>query len=399
MLCLPEECRPRGRERTGPRAAAPYNRAAAPARVRRAVPLALALARDPLPYYRLLRTAPGPVPLPGRGVWLAGRYADVAAALAEPRLVARGHGAAAGNLRCAGDLSGLGEAVARAAYVLVRRLERRAEADLVTEFCDWLPAVTLVSALGLPPAETARLQRWCRGGTRGHDGLAEYLGPHLRRTARHAGLAPLSRLTGAGPLADREPAVLLGALLRAAGADTARGLASLLAALLDHPAQLLAVREDPGLLPAAWAESRRRDPPSPLLPLTVTGALPVRLPGGEIPAGATVLCLLGAAGRDPRRFADPDRFDLFRPDAAPVRPAPASGTDADGLGLLQARHGLPPLLAHLPGLNVAPGFRPRPVGLAHRAPRRLLVRTHARPVGAPGGRPVSPPAPPARSGP
>ncbi|MEV0847352.1 cytochrome P450 [Streptomyces sp. NPDC049954] len=399
MLCLPEECPPRGRGRAGPREAGRHDRATPSSRVPRSVPLALALARDPLPYYRLLRTAPGPVPLPGRGVWLAGRHADVSAALAEPRLVARGHGAAAGALHCAGDLSGLGEAVARAAYVLVRRLDQRAEADLVTEFCDWLPAVTLVTALGLPPAETARLQRWCRGGTRGHDGLAEYLGPHLRRTARHPGQAPLSRLTGAGPLAGREPAVLLGALLRAAGADTARGLASLLAALLDHPAQLLAVREDPALLPAAWAESQRRDPPSPLLPLTVTGALPVRLPGGEIPAGATVLCLLGAAGRDPRRFADPDRFDLFRPDAEPARARPVSGTDAHGLGLLQARHGLPPLLAHLPALGVAPGFRPRPVGLAHRAPRRLLVRPHGTRADAPGGRPVSPPAPPGRSAP
>lgn len=38
----------------------------------------------------------------------------------------------------------------------------------------------------------------------------------------------------------------------------------------------------------------------------------VELEGGKLPAGATVLLLLGAANRDERKFPEPDRFDVAR---------------------------------------------------------------------------------------
>ena len=38
----------------------------------------------------------------------------------------------------------------------------------------------------------------------------------------------------------------------------------------------------------------------------------IELDGGKLPAGATVLVLLGAANRDERKFPDPDRFDIER---------------------------------------------------------------------------------------
>ena len=38
----------------------------------------------------------------------------------------------------------------------------------------------------------------------------------------------------------------------------------------------------------------------------------VELAGGKVPAGATVLVLLGAANRDERKFPDPDRFEVAR---------------------------------------------------------------------------------------
>ena len=41
-------------------------------------------------------------------------------------------------------------------------------------------------------------------------------------------------------------------------------------------------------------------------------AADVELEGGKLPAGATVLLLVGAANRDERKFPDPDRFEVAR---------------------------------------------------------------------------------------
>jgi cytochrome P450 len=49
----------------------------------------------------------------------------------------------------------------------------------------------------------------------------------------------------------------------------------------------------------------------------VTGA-PVELGGIEVGAGERIVGYLGAGNRDPRRFTDPDRLDLLRPDNAPL---------------------------------------------------------------------------------
>ena len=89
-------------------------------------------------------------------------------------------------------------------------------------------------------------------------------------------------------------------------------------ALLRHPDQLAQLQRDPSLAPSAVEELLRWDGP-----VHVTGRIPtedVELPdpaGGEplrFAAGEQLIVLLAAANRDPRRFDDPDRLDLTRPD-------------------------------------------------------------------------------------
>jgi cytochrome P450 len=43
--------------------------------------------------------------------------------------------------------------------------------------------------------------------------------------------------------------------------------------------------------------------------------VPATVGGVDLPAGTTVMVLNGAANRDPRKFDDPNTFDLERPDA------------------------------------------------------------------------------------
>ncbi|MFI7235855.1 cytochrome P450 [Streptomyces cyaneofuscatus] len=300
--------------------------------------------------YRILRTD---FPLgydPGLGAWLLSRYADVALALTDPRFTGyprdgapRGPvpaplGLCRGSLVCTplpgsgtdrvpGSTPATASAVERAAYVLARRIAGRGQADLVGEFCRWLPAGRSSPELNAP--------------VRTGGGTAD--------CARHTGL--------------RE-----------------RALASFLANMLDDPDLLAAVAGGAGpgaeagtgmLLGRAWAETLRRDPPVQIvLRRTRTE---VNVSGGTLPAGAPVACLIGAAGRDPARFAAPDRFDPLRADADPMLTGPA-GCPAALLGRLEAEHGLRALLTAMPGIRWADGFRPASSGVLTRGPRTLLVR-------------------------
>lgn len=105
------------------------------------------------------------------------------------------------------------------------------------------------------------------------------------------------------------------------------GLANLWWALLTHPDQLLRVLEEPRLVRFAWYETLRHSPP-------VTTAVrwtrhEVERFGRLLPEGASVTLSALAANRDPRQFADPDRFDLGRLDLC--QREPRGQYRADGL--------------------------------------------------------------------
>lgn len=298
--------------------------------------LAPGAAHDPYRLYRVLREEYPLIYDAPLGAWLVSRYDDVAAALTDPRFAGFPHdgaprggpaplGLCHGNFRCLPpdryavptvSVPGqLAARVERTAYVLARRIAERPQADLVEEFCRWLPAGARTGA----------------------------------RTGTATDAAPCTRHT-----ALRETA-----------------LASFLANLLDDPDLMAVMRIEPTLAGRAWTESLRRDPPvQVVLRRTLTE---VTLSGGTLPARAPVACLIGSAGRDPERFAAPDVFDPFRRDQDRDTPGPA-GCPAVLLGRLEAEQGLRALLDAMPALRWADGFRPAATGLLTRGPRSLLVR-------------------------
>jgi len=101
-------------------------------------------------------------------------------------------------------------------------------------------------------------------------------------------------------------------------------------ALLADPARLDEVRADPGLLPLVIDETLRHDPPVHLCPLVARED--VEIDGHLITADSQVVVLLAAANRDPKVFADPDRFDPHR-----AGPAALRGTTHHELVAPQAR--------------------------------------------------------------
>ncbi|MEU4348441.1 cytochrome P450 [Streptomyces sp. NPDC023838] len=299
--------------------------------------------RDRYGFYRTLRESYPLVRDERLGAWLVSRYGDVAGALGDPGLVRSRRGPCCwpGEVWCEGPrhegddeaFGVLREVSERTAFVLARRLAQREVADLTGEFCHWLPVGTAAMALGLSYAEMAR---GSRGGR--------------RRAGPAASLAVLC--------ADRSS--LIG-----------KALASLLANLLDRPDEWAAVRDTPGALAAAWGESLRRNPPVHVVLRRARGN--THMAEGTIPAGAAVALLVGAASRDPDRFAAPDSFDPRRAAPAQLAFGPPD-CPAARVAELQAECAVRALCEAMPELRWDEGFRPSETGLLTRAPRTLLVR-------------------------
>lgn len=81
--------------------------------------------------------------------------------------------------------------------------------------------------------------------------------------------------------------------------------------LLANPAQKESVLAKPELWPNAFEEAVRWVSPIGMYPRRVTRA--ADLSGVTLPEGLQIGLCVGAANRDDRRFADPDRFDILRP--------------------------------------------------------------------------------------
>ena len=116
-----------------------------------------------------------------------------------------------------------------------------------------------------------------------------------------------------GEITQEEAYLLVGILLSAAADTTILTMANAIRAFSEFPDQFDLVRSDPKLIRAAFEESLRWDSPS-----RMAGRVAMRdveIDGYVIPAGEPCGLMFAAANRDPRKWTDPDRFDVRRPNA------------------------------------------------------------------------------------
>lgn len=96
-----------------------------------------------------------------------------------------------------------------------------------------------------------------------------------------------------------------------AGVDTTVAVIGNIIALFGrHPDQFELVRQDPSLVPSAFAEVLRFWPP-----IHAWGRKTLReveIEGALVPAGAQIALLFGAGNHDERHYDDPDTFDVTR---------------------------------------------------------------------------------------
>ncbi|MGW6918176.1 cytochrome P450 [Kitasatospora sp. NPDC054939] len=230
--------------------------------------------------------------------------------------------------------------------------------------------------------------------------LEAYLAPVVEERRRRPGRDLISTLCTAEhdgvAMTTREVTALIVNILVAAVEPADKTLGLLFKHLIDHPGQLADVRRDPGLLPAAIAETLRYTPPVQLVPRRAEQD--AEFAGTVVPAGATVFCMIGAANRDPEAFAAPDTFDLHRQDLGTARSFTAAAQHlAFGTGLHQcvgaafARAEIETvaalLLPLLDQVRHSPGSRYRETGLYTRGPAELPLEFTPVPDGTgPGGR-------------
>ncbi|MEU3271998.1 cytochrome P450 [Saccharomonospora sp. NPDC006951] len=197
-------------------------------------------------------------------------------------------------------------------------------ADLVAHFALPVPSLVICELLGVPYADRAEFQE------RAMRLLDTSLSLETRTAVQREGRAYMAGLV-AGAQADPGED-LLGMLVRDHGDDLDTGeligIAELLLlaghettsnmlglgtlALLRHPGEFAALRDNPDLIDSAVEELLRW--------LSVVHWMPprrtvreVELAGHTIPAGSLVVPSLVAANRDHATVDDPDRLDLARP--------------------------------------------------------------------------------------
>ncbi len=204
--------------------------------------------------------------------------------------------------------------------------------DYVADFGAIVPATVIATLLGVPPSQREEVRHTIDQTFHLEPGkgmlndvsleamvrLAELVAAQLaerRRTPRDDMMTDLVTAEieedGSSRRLTDEEATSFAILLVTAGTETvARLIGWAGATLADHPDQRAELAADPGLIPGAVEELLRYEAPSPVQGRWLTK--PIELYGQIVPADSKVLLLTGSAGRDERRFTDPDRFDIHR---------------------------------------------------------------------------------------
>ncbi|MFI0155726.1 cytochrome P450 [Streptomyces lydicus] len=379
---------------------------------------------NPYKYYAKLR-AQGPVHrvrVPnGPDVWLVVGHEAVRGALTDPRLSKNWR--ASGQLGPAGEESALftnmldadpphhtrlrklvaREFTARRVEALRPRVQQITDelldamlaapdgrADLVEALAFPLPMTVICELIGVPAMDREAFRGWSNEliAPTGEEAayaatvaMSDYLVGLIETRRKDPGEGLLSDLIRTsdedGDQLSREELVGTAFLLLVAGHETTVSLLSNgVRALLQHPAQLAALRADFSLLDNAVEEMLRYDGPVE----TATWRFscePVEIGGTLIPAGETILVALASASRDPERYSAADDFDITRD---------ARGHAAFGHGIhfclgaplarLEARVALRSLLERCPdlALDVDPGALTWRTGMLIRGTEQLPVR-------------------------
>ncbi|HML14685.1 MAG TPA: cytochrome P450 [Xanthobacteraceae bacterium] len=311
---------------------------------------------EPYPFHAQLREAGPVVFLERYGLWACARHAEVHAALSDWETFSSAAGVGIDDFRrtkpwrppslllevdpplhtrtrtvmnralSAKSMAGLRASFKEAAESFANRLMARRRVDAVKDVGEAYPLSVFPKAVGLGPdglenllpygamvfngfgprnahfnaamAEAAKVVPWINGQC-----ARERLSPD--------GLgATIWAAVDIGEITAEEAPLLVRSLLSAGLDTTVVAIGNALYGFATNPEQWRALRENRSLTRPAFDEVLRWESPIQTFFRTTTRA--VDIGGIEIPRDAKILLFLASANRDPRKWDDPDRFDVSR---------------------------------------------------------------------------------------
>ena len=231
-----------------------------------------------------------------------------------------------------GNMRGLKARFAAEADALVARLLEQGEIDAVVDIAEEYPLTVFPDAVGMPKENRRFLLPYGNMVFNSFGPQNSFFEEAVRdagvvfdwvqRQSQRDALAPIGFGADIHAAADRgeitrEEAPMVVRSILTAGVDTTvSGLGAAVYCLARYPDQFAKLRADPTLARAAFEEAVRYETPVQTFFRTTTRA--TEIGGIAIAEGEKVLMFLGAANRDPRRFDNPDAYDITRKNAGHV---------------------------------------------------------------------------------
>jgi len=216
---------------------------------------------------------------------------------------------------------------------LIDKFIDKGSVDFIHEFGLLLPGYVICDLLGVPREDLARIKKWSDdlqlfiGGAKmtpdkyaraqhGTHEMAEYFRAAICQKRKQPGDDLISGLVAARDndvsISEDELISICILLIFGGHETTTNMLGNGLLAFIQHPEQLEKLRTNPELALSATEEVLRFDGPGGAV--VRVAAIDHEVGGKTLRAGDRVFAMVPPANRDPRRFADPDRFDIERRD-------------------------------------------------------------------------------------
>lgn len=312
--------------------------------------------RDPYPFHEQLRELGSVVWLEKWGVWVVARYEQVHAVLSDWRTYCSGAGVGIVNQKKLGgwrppsalletdppehtaNRAILSRILSPAALRTLRlTFEKEAESlvekrvgagtiEGIADFAEAYPLKIFGDAVGVPTEGRRHLIAW---GNMVFNGMgprnelydhamenAEEVTQWITMACKRENLtddglgAQVYQHVDAGEINADHAALLVRSFLSAGVDTTTYAIGNALVCLAKHPEQWDAIRREPALLKSVFEELLRFESPFQMFFRTAT--CDTEIDGVAIREDDKVLVLLAAANRDPRKWRDPNTFDIRR---------------------------------------------------------------------------------------